>query len=184
MSIRGNTIGFPLPDPRKGMDMDENPIFNLANPLNPGDVVPKKYVDDAINQVKEYVKESVGKVTPPIGFIYTSNVSTSPAEIYGGTWEKIKDRFLLASGDSFSAGVTGGEATHKLTSSEMPSHTHDIPNKYLNGGYYGSESWMLTGNGGLRFTYNHTITSNATGGNEAHNNMPPYLAVYMWKRVA
>ena len=60
----------------------------------------------------------------PIGSIYLSVNSTSPASLFGGTWEKIKDKFLLASGDTYSAGATGGEATHTLTIEEMPSHSH------------------------------------------------------------
>ena len=61
----------------------------------------------------------------PVGCIYQSAKATSPAELFGGTWEQIKDRFILAAGDTYAAGSTGGEATHTLTVNEMPRHNHD-----------------------------------------------------------
>ena len=67
----------------------------------------------------------------PIGSIYTSTKNTNPAATLGGTWTQIKDRFLLCAGDSYSAGATGGSATHThttgshtLTVDETPTHTH------------------------------------------------------------
>ena len=114
----------------------------------------------------------------PIGSIYISAESTSPANLFGGTWEQIKDTFLLAAGNTYTAGATGGEATHTLTVSEMPSH------------YHNSQGWLRivgesTGNAVLLSdgtdTDRHTLS---TGGGQPHNNMPPYLAVYVWKRMA
>lgn len=123
----------------------------------------------------------------PVGSIYMSINSTSPATLFGGTWERIQGRFLLGASSTYSAGSTGGEASHTLTTSEMPSHYHD---EYLGNdggddsapsGYYGwpsiastsTKTWWAPG----------SKTSRAGGGN-AHNNMPPYLAVYIWKRTA
>ena len=61
----------------------------------------------------------------PIGSIYlTVAGNTSPASLFGGTWERIKDCFLLAAGDTYQAGVTGGESSHILSVNEMPSHSH------------------------------------------------------------
>ena len=119
----------------------------------------------------------------PVGYIYLSTVATNPKDLFGGTWERLKDRFLLAAGDTYSAGATGGEATHKLTVEEMPSHTHSAA---VNGGTdsYGSSRTTI-GNFSIKtqgYTDGSTIFS--TGGGAAHNNMPPYLAVYMWKRTA
>ena len=61
----------------------------------------------------------------PVGSIYLSVNSANPQTLFGGTWEQLKDRFLLGAGDGYSAGSVGGEATHKLTTNEMPSHKHD-----------------------------------------------------------
>lgn len=58
----------------------------------------------------------------PVGSIYTSTVDIDPNTKFGGTWERIKDRFLLAAGDSYAAGSTGGEATHRLIQSEIPDY--------------------------------------------------------------
>lgn len=129
--------------------------------------------------------ELLGKIYP-VGSIYMSVNATSPASFLGGTWERIQDRFLLGAGSSYSAGSTGGEATHTLTESEMPSHRHDM--------YYGTEFWVdISGLGGQGFGHSpvwekqesnpKNVTSHA-GGSQPHNNMPPYLAVYIFKRIA
>ena len=60
----------------------------------------------------------------PVGSIYFSTVDVNPGTLFGGTWEKLKDKFLLGSGDTYSLGSTGGEANHTLTESEIPSHSH------------------------------------------------------------
>lgn len=120
----------------------------------------------------------------PIGAIYISVSATNPAILFGGKWEQIKDRFLLSAGDTYAAGTTGGEATHKLTVAEMPSHKHQIKtnnddwNNSANGGNYG------TTHDGANSWYNTNWYTENSGGNAAHNNMPPYLTVYMWERVA
>lgn len=62
----------------------------------------------------------------PVGSIYMSVNSTSPASLFGGTWQQIKDRFLMCAGSTYKAGGTGGEASHTLTVKEMPSHSHDV----------------------------------------------------------
>lgn len=60
----------------------------------------------------------------PVGAIYISTVSISPADLFGGTWEQIQDRMLLGAGTSYTAGSTGGAATHTLITDELPSHNH------------------------------------------------------------
>lgn len=118
----------------------------------------------------------------PVGAIYLSTVAADPATLFGfGTWERVKDVFLLAAGDTYAAGATGGEATHTLTVDEMPKHTHRV--KYTggsaNGVYGGQPGTSVSAN----FAYNSLIID-YEGGDAAHNNMPPYLAVYMWRRTA
>lgn len=117
----------------------------------------------------------------PVGSIYQSTDPTSPADLFGGTWEQIKDRFLLAAGDSHAAGSTGGEEEHILTAAEMANHTH---------GYDYTGQSDATGTGAIKIVspgstanaYTGKATSNCGG--QAHNNMPPYLAVYTWRRTA
>ena len=112
----------------------------------------------------------------PVGSIYMSVSSTDPGTLFGGTWERIQDVFLLAAGSAYAAGSTGGEASHKLTVSEMPSHSHSF-DTYSGGGAMGKVC------GSEELNTKRTVTTKATGGGGAHNNMPPYLAVYVWKRV-
>lgn len=132
----------------------------------------------------------------PIGSIYMSVNSISPANQFGGTWEQIKDRFILAAGSSYTAGATGGEATVKLTENTIPKHCHK-------GLYYtqpsnnGNNICLNDGTKGYKLTwagqYHPTngggggtdeLWTNYAGGSQAHNNMPPYLVAYMWKRIA
>lgn len=145
----------------------------------------------------------------PVGAIYMSVSSGNPADIFGfGTWEQIKDRFLLAAGSSYTAGATGGEATHTLTVNEMPSHSHTLKTSSYDSTRYsmlnadssglnwvGENEFMLAAKrnvAGISGVDNIINTSNLqtgepinnTGGSQAHNNMPPYLAVYVWKRVS
>ena len=120
----------------------------------------------------------------PVGSIYLSASETSPAILFGGTWEQIKDRFLLAAGSTWAAGTEGGEASHTLTNNEIPSHTHNINASYSNPGSETSVNGkLLAGNDNNSWLWEFASTGSA-GDGEAHNNMPPYLAVYMWKRVA
>ena len=123
----------------------------------------------------------------PIGSIYMSVNNVDPASLFGGTWVQIQDTFLLSAGSSYTAGSTGGEATHTLTVNEMPSHTHTFKKPVLvyhtsgdgtiNGGSY--NVWIGSDRAG---TGQNQV--NNTGSSQAHNNMPPYLVVYMWKRTA
>lgn len=126
--------------------------------------------------------DGVGNELYPVGSIYMSTENTSPASMFGGTWEQIKDKFLLSSGDTYSAGATGGEATHTLTLNEMPRHSHQV--------YVGT-----TGEAGDIPSITNAVRSDVKmpnwftytveeGGSQAHNNMPPYLVVYCWKRIS
>lgn len=209
--------------------------------------------------------EVVSKIYP-VGSIYMSMNNVNPRSIFGGTWEQIKDTFLLSAGDNYKAGAIGGEATHVLTTAEMPVHNHSYSGNTgnqsaghthsfsattgtvssdhghsgttsTNGnhqhtlfersgvfakgssstksiGYDGSHTGETTspivaaGNhnhsfstGGISANHTHGV-SGTTGGasaghthkfsgntgnagsGSAHNNMPPYLCVYMWKRTA
>ena len=132
--------------------------------------------------------KSLLDLTYPVGSIYMSVNSTSPATLFGGTWAQLKDRFLLGAGSTYSNGATGGSATHKLTASEMPSHTHRVRREYGTGdnlGYSPPDGNYTQFAGPSAGTQNWSSNGvESTGGNTAHNNMPPYLVVYMWKRTA
>lgn len=135
----------------------------------------------------------------PVGSIYMSVNSTDPGTLFGGTWARITGKFLLSatdggsSGANQAAGNTGGEATHTLTVNEMPSHTHvQDQHRHALGRrnvYDGSGSALGVvgygaGTANDSYTGYTTPTNQNTGGGQAHNNMPPYLAVYVWQRTA
>lgn len=115
----------------------------------------------------------------PVGSIYMSTNNVSPQTFFGGTWERIQDRFLLAAGSTYAAGGTGGAATHTLTVSEMPNHYHVIGTE--SGSITKDTSYVAGATGGAGGR--GTSTTDNSGGGGAHNNMPPYLTVYMWKRT-
>ena len=177
---------------------------------------------NVINDINELEETKVSlseliNLIYPIGSVYISVNNVSPQTFLGGTWEQIKDRFLLSAGDTYTAGNIGGEATHTLTQAETPAHTHTRGNMNITGaiswvasgygasnsrttgcfsgsGFYNNESGYqkssAAGQGTLinnvTFTAANTWTgaTSSVGGNAAHNNMPPYLAVYVWKRTA
>lgn len=116
----------------------------------------------------------------PINSIYMTTGEQSPASMFGGTWERIENTFLLASGSLYANGSVGGEKDHILTIEEMPNHTHTTAwnNMIWNDGggnikNPGSGSKMISS----------STTCSYTGGGLAHNNLPPYLAVNIWKRI-
>ena len=124
-------------------------------------------------------RQILADILYPVGSIYISTVNIEPSEFYGGTWVRIQDVFLLSAGSTYTAGNTGGEASHILTIDEMPSHTHQ-----LDRGNYGNSRWeeISYSSGSSKATNAQGVHS--TGGGQAHNNMPPYLVVYMWERTA
>lgn len=122
-----------------------------------------------------------GLAAYPVGSYYWSSNSTSPALIFGGTWEQVKDKFVLAAGDTYTVDATGGEATHTLTTDEIPSHYHfsglwQTVDRYSGGGTLDAA--------GAFSGYGNTVNTGSTGGGQAHNNMPPYIVAYCWHRVA
>lgn len=140
----------------------------------------------------------------PVGSIYLSVSGTDPQTLFGGTWARLEDVFLLAAGAKHPAGSTGGEEAHTLTVGEMPSHGNHLMQGRMyeelaenasndssyrsNTLYLGKNVFASTGNinrgwkdwnGGEMYP-----AGTLKGGGNPHNNMPPYLAVYTWKRTA
>ena len=137
----------------------------------------------------------------PVGSIYMNVNSTNPGTLFGGTWEQIQGKFLLGMSSSYPAGSSGGEEEHTLTTNEIPLHNHDIgqegnTNTILPTQIAVDDSshsqYVTTLEGGGSGWYKSSV---AWGGKIAtrdqtspygqpHNNMPPYLSVYIWKRTA
>ena len=121
----------------------------------------------------------------PIGYVYISVSNVNPSTYFGGTWEAFATGRTLVGINPNDASFNtveevGGEKTHKLTTTEIPSHTHKTGIKTDSG--YGPGP---TGNATAQVFYSQTVSdTSATGGNGAHNNLQPYIVVYMWKRTA
>lgn len=156
----------------------------------------------SIHAVKEAINNNWLTIYP-IGSIYlTVNPEFDPSVTFGGTWVQIKDRFLLASGDTYTSGAQDGSATnsytpagtvgnHTLTINEIPSHSHTYEKNGTQGSAYQtatigmavaeySSSTPNTGSAGGGQGHNHGFTGQAA----TINNMPPYLVVNVWKRTA
>lgn len=124
----------------------------------------------------------------PIGSIYMSVNSTSPANLFGGTWERLSDRFLIAASSSYPAGATGGESAHTLTQSELPNYSLYVANgsnviRSKTGSSADAYVQTQSGGWGIPNWESKTITVSSGGFGAPHNNMPPYLSVWMWKRT-
>jgi hypothetical protein len=144
----------------------------------------------------ENIFDGLVQLIYPIGSIYLSITNTSPASLFGGTWEQIEDTFLLAAGQNYLAGSTGGEATVKLSNAQIPNvigditmHSGGTATNISNTSGCFSAQIMNTGkyrDGGTLGTTANSIGIvhfDNGGRGQAHNNMPPYLTVYMWKRI-
>lgn len=118
----------------------------------------------------------------PIGSIYLTMSSDNPSVLFGGTWERIESRFLYGSINGQGVGTTGGEETHTLTINEMPSHNHStILYGHNNSGKVSSNQRSVW-SGSKDMSAVNWVQN--TGGGQAHNNMPPYIMVNIWKRTA
>lgn len=174
---------------------DINGRFKVGTPSANYDVANKKYVDELV----------LNKIYP-IGSIYMSVNNTNPATLFGGTWEQLKDRFLLGAGDTYTNGDTGGSATH----------THNYKIRYTS--FYDSIVSFTSGDDNIQcasYDSNNNITWNiratdgknvgtyknngiqggsgltddtnisvVNGTTDYQSSLPPYLVVYMWKRTA
>nr|DAL25776.1 MAG TPA_asm: baseplate wedge protein [Caudoviricetes sp.] len=144
----------------------------------------------------------------PVGSIYESTDSTSPAALFGGTWEAMDPGRVLVSagtastGTVYNAGDKGGEEKHQLSERESPPHTHSgrtntdgsHSHGYIvstsadaGGGYHirktksaTIETWNTSASG----NHSHSFVTDASGGNQPHNNMMPFEVIYRWKRTA
>lgn len=130
------------------------------------------------------LKEIFGAVYP-VGCYYWSSSQTNPSELFGGSWEQIKDRFVLAVGDRHAVGSVGGVETVALTAAQNGPHIHSVST--------GRTTVTTTGSGTQwsgylndKFSDKGTVTlySTQSGSGQPHNNMPPYITAYCWRRTA
>ena len=150
-----------------------------------------EYTVCSTSSAENLLKEIMNAVYP-IGAIYMSVSSEDPSTLFGGTWERwgggrVPVGVYEADPDFASANLFGGEKTHKLTVEEMPAHRHYLNDDGGNVGYYdgSSGSYRYVTNWNRQSTRTDIeIASGLQGGGQGHNNMPPYITCYIWKRVA
>lgn len=151
--------------------MNGNMLHGLPEPEEDDHAATKSYADA--------IRADICPTVYPVGSVYISTNSTSPASLFGGSWEQLQGKFLLGAGDGYTAGNTGGEATHTLTEDEIPEHNHWGAARFDYNVISGTHP-SAASNG----TNNNLPQTNNAGGGQAHNNMPPYVVVYIWKRVS
>lgn len=162
----------------------------------PSTFPPSEHDHDDVYATPEYVDEAVKNtstpsITPsmvvdliyPVGSIYMSVNSANPSTFIGGTWipwgsgrvpvgvDEDSDYFAYAE-------QIGGEATHTLTTEEMPDHNHGVWGRSV---YSGTGSYIALCNKANSST---SYVTSDKGGGKAHNNLQPYIACYMWKRTS
>jgi hypothetical protein len=144
----------------------------------------------------------------PVGAIYMSVDPTSPASLFGGNWESLKNRFLLGAGDTYDAEDEDGSETHKHDAGNLVAEISTHPNglsgmgdegvnaflslKKVTREYQGYRNVLIFSNAGVNNAVKEysgnvvspTYATQVSGETAESNNMPPYLAVYMWKRIA
>lgn len=157
-------------------EVSSNPVENKEVARNLKEKVEKNELIDSVFYV---------------GFIITTFNEKNPGEIYGvGTWERFaKGRVLVGAGSGtdeneetrvFEAGETGGEYKHTLLEAEMPEHNHSLTNPNIDGKNTNySIEYKSSAIG-----FQEALKTSNKGGNKSHNNVQPYVSVYMWIRTA
>lgn len=134
----------------------------------------------------------------PVGSVYISFVNTNPSTYFGGTWEQIKDRFLIGAGNKYSPGSTGGSETHShALSRKGGANMRKYANTFYQGEYTTAGTMPKQSDGGTWWLTTANADSSSTsdpgekgvgiglyGSTDDKNVLPPYIAVYLWRRVA
>ena len=142
---------------------------------------------DKIDKIGGIDKSQLLDLVYPIGSLYMSMNETDPKDLFGGTWERIKDRFIYANGDATASGVTGGSAVHNhgLGSGFAAMNIGDGGIQYQEKqvGGWGTNAAMNIGT-----SYDSYQTKSwgisLGGATDNGNNIPPYITAYIWKRTA
>ena len=239
--IYGDELLMDITDTTAGAnDVVSGKTFYAANGVKttgtasipePATVAPLKDGTAAVGTSAKYARED--HVHPislldayPVGAFYISAVATSPAKLFGGNWERIKGRFILAAAEASdigkepdetvcyrTAGATGGSERVTLSANQIPAHTHNARTvsgyfhiRDINGngdmigiignqnftstqvtwsGSHGYPSQTNVNNGHAhKIAFSQSHTHDSVGGGQSHGNMPPYLAAYIWQRIA
>lgn len=147
-------------------------------------------IETRLHAVEEYLKilqtKSQLDYYYPVGSYYeTSDADFDPNTAWGGTWVlESGGNFHIAAGNGYPVGTTGGEATHTLTTDEIPAHSHTVAVAYpFTAG--GAKPFVPYAANSTEYGTGYSNVVKTSGGNgHAHNNIPPYIAVNRWHRTA
>lgn len=135
------------------------------------------------NQTLQTWADNYWKTIYPVGAIYQSMSTASPASLFGGSWNQINGVFLLSNSNIYQNDDTCGSETVTLEIMHMPKHNHNVSWSYRNGDVINQtyNGFVLSESIGEKT--GPTISVKETGDSLPHNNMPPYLVCSMWRRV-
>ena len=157
-----------------------NPVTNIT--FENGNLVIEKATGDPVT-----IKISSPLDAYPVGSFYFSQNSTSPATLFGGTWEQLEQgRVLLSQGTNYPAGSTGGEATHTLTVAEMPKHSHTRGTMNITGSVSGAsikgvvDAAPVGGSGAFKTTSTYQWFDGGNGGAERNGSYADFDASRSW----
>ena len=209
MSRETSNLGLILYDPSEDKDVKVRDLINKVLGFTDSNTIKidakTKDIDTNIKTLHDsiigtdgnvvfYNKQEVFLAVHPVGSIFLSTDGTEPAELYGGTWEQIKDVFLLGASDTYPAGSTGGEESVKLTRENIPilSTRKGVAPINVVGSVMHVPKWgwiytatQVTNSDGYdSYTAEWTDVGTMDEDMQNVNNMPPYYSVYIWRRVA
>ena len=162
---------------------NDQKVSNLSNDLNSFKTQINQKINEINNILTNKIKKEILDMSYPVGTYYWSQRDKNPGELFGGKWEKIQGKFLFAENNNHKAGTEGGEEVHKLTINEIPTHNHGFPKNLCS--YKNIPDIQIGGGGGTKKLYENDGAIGNTkdiGGGQPHNNMPPFIAAYCWRR--
>ena len=162
------------------LDQNRNQLIDTLNASN------QVYTNEELSSKIDAIETKLNNVYP-VGSIYVSIKNTNPGTLYGGTWVSFGTGRTLVGVDTSQTEFatvekTGGEKTHTLTIEEMPAHTHKF--MYRGGSTSQTNSPFAENKPIIQGSNSYGANTTKTGGGAAHNNLQPYITVYMWKRTA
>lgn len=209
MSRKTSNLGLILYDPSEDKDVKVRDVINKVLGFTDSNTIKidtkTKEIDTNIENLHDsiigtdgnvvfYNKQEVFLAVHPVGSIFLSTDGTEPAELYGGTWEQIKDVFLLGASDTYPAGSTGGSAEHTQTLNELANHYHSRIYARTYGQILlgqanqpsGESSYIgaIYGTGSTNALNAEELATNNQGGGQPMDILNPYYSVYIWRRVA
>jgi hypothetical protein len=197
IEVRANITG--------DVDISEYRYSSETNTISHDDGITHN--DNSIPTLESPLIRQILLAAHPVGSYYWSSEGTDPSILFGGTWKQITEKFVFAAGSSYVVNQTGGAATVTLSNSNLPSHAHNVY-LWVNAGTLGINKYMAsstatvyaTGWNGHQPPYGSWKTSgfscaqsgqgdqsgvtSFSGDGTAHNNMPPYIVAYCWRRTA